>query len=145
MKSKPDPLLKTQPWRVLAVFLPLEKIIDRIAIDGTVQVAGRQVVFKEAAYGKEWYDAVEALRGIIDFHRMANEKYPVKADYAALEKLVNRLDAGAMIFDSDLPAIRASINSCKRQALSLRVSQAASLVQDVQISVQFDKLKRDAA
>ena len=145
MKQNPDPLLKTQPWRVFAVFAPVERIINRISIDGTVQVAGRHVVFKEAAYGKEWYDAVAALRGIIDFHRMANERYPVKADTAALEKLANRLDAGAMIFDADLPLILKSIASCKRQALSLRVSQAASLVQDVQISVQFDRLKRGAA
>ena len=88
---------------------------------------------------------MEALRGIVDFHRMANERYPVKADYAALEKLANRLDAGAMIFDADIPLILKSLASCKRQALSLRVSQAASLVQDVQISVRFDRINRRVA
>lgn len=44
-----------------------------------------------------------------------------------------------------LPGIRAAIVSCKRQALSLRVSQAASLVQDVQISVRFDRINRRVA
>ena len=50
-----------------------------------------------------------------------------------------------VIFDTDLHAIRAAINSCKRQMLSMRVSQAESLVRDVQLGIEFDKIKRRAA
>ena len=138
-----DPLLKTQPWKVMAVFGPIECIVNRISIDGTVQSCGRQVVFREDSTG--WYDAVEAIRGVIEFHKRANALYPVQADVSALEKLANRLDAGAMVFDTDLPMILRSIASCKRQAYSLRVSQAESLVRDVQLGIEFDKIKRRVA
>lgn len=30
MKRKPDPLLRTQPWRILAVFSPIEKFANKL-------------------------------------------------------------------------------------------------------------------
>lgn len=144
MRKKPDPIIKTQPWKVLAVYSPIEQIIDRLEIDGTVLTAGRQIIFSDASCN-EVHDAIESLMGIIDFHKIANDRFEVKADYAAIEKLANKLEAGMVIFDTDLHAIRAAINSCKRQMLSMRVSQAESLVRDVQLGIEFDKIKRRAA
>ena len=42
-----DPKLKCQPWKVMFVFTPVEQALLRLEKEGTIDVAGRQVVFKE--------------------------------------------------------------------------------------------------
>ena len=140
MKRKPDPFQRTQPWKVFSVFHPIEQILAGIKRDGTIEVAGRQVVFKE--HGRNgWYDAVAAIRGVIEFHQIAQDRYGILADTEPLAKFANKLDAGAPIFESDLESVALAITSCKRQAMALRVSQALDIVQTVQISAEFDKRK----
>lgn len=144
MKRKPDPLLRTQPWRILAVFSPIERVLHRLEADGTVEVAGRQVVFKEDGRGG-WYDMVAALRGVIEFHQVATARYGIPADVAPLEKFANKLHAGSPIFEADLVAVRAGIASCKAQAMRLRVSQASDIIQTVRVSAELDRIGRKAA
>lgn len=136
MKRKPDPLLRTQPWKIAAVFGPIERILAQLEIDGTIEVAGRQVVFKEDSRNG-WYDAVEALRGVIEFHQLAQSRHDHPANVDALIKFANKLEAGAPIFEADLDQVRADIASCMRQAMQLRVSQAEDIVQTIQISMRL--------
>lgn len=143
MKKKPDPLLKTQPWKVISVFWPIERILHRLETDGTVDAAGRQIVFYEDG-NSGWYDLVAALRGVIEFHQLAEARYKLPAAVEALIRFANKLDASSPIFETDLAAVRASIESCKRQAMSLRLSQATDILQTVRISMAMDKLKEAA-
>ncbi|MBI2307549.1 MAG: hypothetical protein HYU78_09615 [Rhodocyclales bacterium] len=144
MKRKPDPLLKTQPWRILGVFSPLERVLHRLEVDGTVETDGRHVVFREDGRGG-WFDIVSALRGVIEFHQIATARYGHPADVDALEKFTNKLHAGSPIFEDDLVAVRASIASCKSQAMRLRVSQAADILKTVQVGAELDRIGRKAA
>ena len=143
MRRNPDPLLRTQPWRMTMVFGPIERILHRLESEGTVEVAGRHVVFKEDGRGG-WYDAVAALRGVIEFHQLAQSRYGYPADVEALIKFANKLEAGAPIFEADLAQVRACIASCKRQALQLRLSQADDIVKTIQISMRLDSIKEAA-
>ena len=144
MKRKPDPLLRTQPWRMTMVFGPIERILHRLESEGTVEVAGRHVVFKEDGRGG-WYDAVAALRGVIEFHQLAQSRYGYPADVEALIKFANKLEAGMPVFETDLAAVRENIATCKRQAMALRVSQAASLIDAVRIGAEVERLGLRAA
>lgn len=139
-----DPLLRTQPWRITAVFDPIERVLHRIEADGTVEAQGAQIVFKEEGRGG-WYDLPEALHGVIEFHKLAESRFGIPVDVAAMEKFANKLRLGSPIFEQDLADIRACIASCKHQALQLRVSQAADLVKTVQIGVELERLKGKAA
>lgn len=143
MKRKPDPLLRTQPWKITLVFGPIERILHRLEADGTVEVAGSQIVFKEDGRGG-WYDAVAAMRGVVQFHEIAGTRYNLPVDMAAVTKFANKLELGAPIFESDIEAVRACIASCKRQAMQLRLSQAQDVLSTVQISIEMDKLKEAA-
>lgn len=96
-----DPLLRHQPWKIAAVFFPIERILGRLEIDGTVEVAGRQIVFKEDMKGG-WYDAVAALRGVIQFHELAANRHGLPVDVAAMVRFANKLEAGSPIFEADL-------------------------------------------
>lgn len=127
-----DPLLRTQPWRVMAVFTPVERMLDRMEIDGTVETNGDQVVFMEHGNG-EWFDLPAALNGLVEFHELATEKHGVPASTAALTKLASDLHDGNPIFEADIAAVRRDIASCKHQALKLRISQAADIVRTIQI------------
>lgn len=140
MRRKPDPLLRTQPWRMTMVFGPIERILHRLESEGTVEVAGRHVVFKEDGRGG-WYDAVAALRGVIEFHQLAQSRHGHPADVEALIKFANKLEVGAPIFEADLAKVSAGIASCKRQALQLRLSQADDIVKTIQISMRLEEIK----
>ena len=139
MRKPYDPLLKCQPWKVMFVFQPLEKILTRLENDGTVDVSGRQIVFKEDIRNG-WYDLVSAMRGVIEFHELAEKLHGVPAQVDALRKFANKLDASMPIFEQDIADVRECIRSCWKQALTLRVSQATSIVDTVRISAEMERL-----
>lgn len=143
MKRRPDPLLRTQPWKAMAVFHPLERVLHRLELDGTVETAGRQVVFHEDSQNG-WYDLVAALRGVIQFHELAASRHALPVDVQAMVKFANKLEAGAPIFEADIQAVRACIAQCIKQALQLRVSQATDIVDTVRISMELEKIREAA-
>jgi hypothetical protein len=136
-KPRTDPLLITQPWKLLSVFAPVEEVLDRIERDGTIDAAGGVPVFCESSTSS-WYEMVPALQGVIEFHVVARDRYRYAVDLAGLDRLRNKLDLGAPLFESDLQAARQSIVSCKQQASRLRVSQAVSIVDTVRISMALE-------
>ena len=139
-----DPLLRHVPWKIAAVFFPLERVLSRLEIDGTVETAGRQVVFKEDMHGG-WYDMVAALRGVIQFHDLAASRHSLPIDLSAMVRFANKLEAVSPIFESDIEAMKTCIEACKQQAMKLRVSEATSIVDTVRISAEMDRLKGIAA
>lgn len=139
MKKKPDPLLRTQPWRALAVFSPLEDVLRRLEKDGTVDAIGKRIVFTEASHSDR-YDLPEAIRGVVDFHRLAREKYNLPVEVDAMARFAAKLDAGSPIFEADIAAVRANIESCRQQAYQLRISQAVYLLDAVRIGAEVERL-----
>ena len=136
--KKLDPLLKCQPWKLLAVFSPLEQILTTLEKDGTVDVAGLQVVFREDMRGG-WYDMVAALRGVIDFHELEEQLHGVPANLEAMRKFANKLEASMPIFEKDIADVRQCIRACWKQAMTLRVSQATSIVDTVRIRAELER------
>lgn len=143
MKRKPDPYLRTQPWKVQSVFDPLERVLHRMEADSTVDTNGRQIVFHVDGKrgGRGWYDLVAALAGVIEFHQIAASRYGLPCDVDGLVRFATKLDVGSPIFEADVTAVRESIASCKAQAMNLRVSQAESLVNTVKISMEMDRVR----
>ena len=139
MKRKPDPLIRTMPWRAMAVLSPLEEVLRRLDKDGTVDAIGKRIVFTEASRGDR-YDLPEAIRGVVDFHRLAREKYGLPLDVAAMARFAEKLDAGSPIFESDISAVRANIESCRQQAYQMRISQAVEVLDAVRIGAELERL-----
>ena len=143
MRRKPDPLLKTQPWRITAVFGPIERILHRLEMDGTVETAGRHVVFKDDGKGG-WYDAIAAMRGVVEFHEIVALRLKKEIDLQPMVKFCNRLDAGMPLFEEDVTAVFRCISQCKAIVMNLRVSEAIDIIDTVRISAELDKLKAAA-
>lgn len=134
-----DIRLAAQPWKIANVFAPIERVLGRIDIDGTIDVAtGGRAVFREDMKGG-WYEVVPALRGVVDFHELAADKHGLRLDLGPLTKLANKLELGSPLFDGDVAAARACITQCKREAARLTVDQADSILRTVQISVAMEK------
>jgi len=139
MKRKPNPRLRTCPWKITMVFGPIERVLHRLQIDGTIETAGRQIVFKEDGRGG-WYDMIAALRGVIEFHQIAEARYGIPAEVQALIKFANKLETGTPIFETDLADVHICIDTCKRQAMNLRISQAQDIVDTIRVGIQMDRL-----
>ena len=138
-----DPLLRTCPWRVMAVFGPIERVLHRLETDGTVEASGRQIVFKEDGNGG-WYDLPAALIGVVDFHELAASRHRLPIDVSAMRRFANKLESGSPIFEQDLEAVKACIAACKQQSLKLRVSEATDIVDTIRIGAEIERIRRVA-
>lgn len=132
--------LSAQPWKISTVFDPIERILHRLEADCTIDSAqGRPVFYEDGHSG--WYDLVEAIRGLIDFHQIAEARHGIAADTDGLIRFANKLHSSAPIFEQDLALVRANIDTCKRQALRLTIDEATDIVQTIRIGMELDKLK----
>lgn len=132
--------LNTQPWKVDGVFGPIERILHRLEADCTIDSAQGRPVFHEDTKGG-WYDVVEALRGVIAFHQLAEVRHGIAADVDGIIRFANKLHSGAPIFEQDLALVRANIDTCKRQALRLTIDEADDILQTIRIGMAFDQIK----
>jgi fructose-bisphosphate aldolase class 1 len=101
------------------------------------------VVFKEDGRGG-WYDAVAALRGVIEFHQLAEARHGHPANVEALIRFANKLESSAPIFEHEITMVRACIASCIRQALKLRISQSTDILDTLRIKWEMEKIREAA-
>jgi len=132
--------LSARPWKVQSVFAPIERVLHRMQSDGVIDCAQGRPVFHEDGRGG-WYEVVEALRAVIQFHQLAEARHGIEAEVDGMIRLTNKLDLAAPIFEEDIAAVYADIESCKRQALRLTIDEADDIVKTIQISIEFDKIK----
>lgn len=128
--------LAARPWKIDAVFAPIERLLARMEIDGTIDDAQGRAIFKEDG---GWYEVVPALRGVIEFHELATQRYGLPADTAALRRLANKLEVNSPLFEQDIAAARRDIDSCKRQAAQLTEDQAQSLLNTTRLAIALDE------
>ncbi|QEL64743.1 hypothetical protein OTERR_12670 [Oryzomicrobium terrae] len=144
-KADPDGVrLAVMPWKIDAVFAPLERVLSRIDIDGTVDTAKGRPVFREDSRGG-WYEVAEALQGIIDFHRIAAGRFGWGIDLAPLERLHRKLDLDSPLLENDLASARVCIDTLKRHATTLTLGQAKGLLRDAKIGWELEKITEATA
>lgn len=129
--------LALMPWKVHAVWAPLEQVLARIEIDGTVETAqGRPVLHDDANRG--WYEIAPAIEGVAKFHEIAATRHGWAIDLGPLHRIAAKLRYGAPIFASDIAAVRACADVCKRHAMRLTGREAEDILQTVRISIEMD-------
>ncbi len=131
--------LRLTPWKVYAVWEPIERILHRMEADGTVDVVGSTPVFREDGRGG-WYEITAAMDGVIEFHQLAQARYSIPCRTDALSRLGRKLNAAAPIFQADIDAARADIAVCKQQAMRLRASQASDLIETIRVQMEVERL-----
>lgn len=129
--------LACQPWRIDAVFAPVERILHRLEMDCTVDAAQGRPVFYESGKGG-WYEIGESLRGITEFHELAAARLGAQVELGGLRKLANKLDSGAPLFENDIAQVHACIASCRQLALRLSIAEAKDILMTVRISTALE-------
>lgn len=136
--SRDDLRMATIPWNIDQVWRPLEQIMDRMQIDGTVETAqGRPILYDAGTGG--WYEIAPAIEGLIDFHRIAANRHGWQIDLRPLEKLAAKLQHGTPIFEPDLQAVRTLAAQLKRHVGRLTLREAKDILTTVRIQIEIEK------
>lgn len=131
--------LALTPWKVQAVWAPLDQVLSRIELDGTVETAmGKPVLHDDANSG--WYEIAPAVEGIAQFHEIAAARHGWAIDLGPLHRIAAKLRYGSPIFASDIAEVRACAETCKRHALQLTGTEAEDILQTVRISAAMETM-----
>ncbi|VWB07742.1 hypothetical protein [Burkholderia lata] len=131
--------LRAQPWKIHAVFEPIESILDEMEQQGTVSVDQDDApIFSELAHN-DVYEFVPALGGLIDAFDLHAERHGLPVVTDALKHLCVKLEKSEMLDQHDMAAARRSIAAMKTQAGEMEVDYAFRLVRDVQIKFKIEE------
>jgi hypothetical protein len=132
--------LKAQPWKVAAVFNPLEAILDQLEQQGTIDATPAVVaIFKDAIDG-HWYESSVALMGVVDAYEIHERRTGRKIDLAALAQLANKLKYDMPIFSDDTQACRACLARMKAETVQMTAGYAKQLITDFQLMEELQKV-----
>lgn len=138
-------LLKTQPWRLNAVFSPLESIIAQLEQHGTCDVAQDGTpIFLDAIDGC-WYDTCVALDGVSEAFELHTERSGQSLNMRPLRQLSNKLRAGMMIFESDTAALKESLHAARSACMGMTIDYASDLIKTIRIREEMDRIQSEAA
>jgi hypothetical protein len=132
--------LRAQPWKVAAVFNPLEAILDQLEQHGTIDATPSGVaIFKDAIDG-HWYESSVALMGVVDAYEIHERRTGRTIDLAALAQLANKLKYDMPIFSDDTRACRACLVRMKVETIQMTAGYAKQLIKDFQIKEEMEKV-----
>ena len=133
-------LLKSEPWKLRAVFRPLECILDQLERDGTVDVTPSGVpIFKDSGDGN-WYCTVTALNGVIEAYEIHERRHQRPLNLEALRVLSNKLKYGMPIFDSDTKSARGCLDRMRSETMLMTADYAKQLIKDFQIKEALERV-----
>ena len=139
-----SPKLSTCPWKIAAVWAPVEAIMRRMEIDGSVDAVQGRPVAQDHGAGL-WYEIGPALEGLAEFHQIAAARKRAALDVSALRKFATKLTHGAPILAADLAAVRACAQHCKALARTMTVDEADSILQTVRVGIALEAADKNDA
>ena len=139
-KSDDNIKLKMQPWKIKAVFDPLEAIIDQLEQHGTIDATpSGTAIFKDAIDG-HWYESHEAIMGVVEAYEIHEIRSGRVIDLLPLRQLAQRLKYDMPIFQADTTACRACFARMKAETMQMTAGYARDLITDFQIKEGLEKL-----
>lgn len=122
--------LRVLPWRVAAVFNPIESILSQLETDGTITTSEDGMpMFKDEGDGT-WYASADALEGLIeafDIHRLrADRGYSLEP----LRELAVKVRDLAPVYLEDIQAARQCLAVLRAESLEMTAGYAADLIRD---------------
>lgn len=130
--------LRAQPWKIHAVFEPVEVILDEIEQSGMVSVTEDGTpIFSELAHN-DVYEFVPSLCGLIDAFDLHAERNSLPVVTDGLKLVCVKLDKGEMLDQYDLAGARQSIAALKKQSGDMEADYAHRLIRDVQIKFEIE-------
>lgn len=140
-----DVKLSTQPWRVAAMFGPLEAVIRQIEESGTVttDVQGMPI-FKDANDGT-WYATCPAIEGVIDAYATHEIRSGRAMPLDSLRRFAKKLEYSSPLTDEDCAAVKRDLITLRRETMAMTIAYASSLVTTTQLKIELEQQERSAA
>jgi hypothetical protein len=133
--------LRTEPWRIAAVFAPIEAILDEIAKTGQVQALRNGAPVFYLAAENTWYETAPAVVGICDLFDAltvrTGQTYPTEP----LSQFAKRLSYSMPLTREDIDAALAVLPALRAAAGNLTVAEGQSLTLTTQIRVEIEQLQ----
>jgi hypothetical protein len=131
--------LKTEPWKVAAIFNPLTAILDQLEQDGTIDIAGNgTAIFKDHNDGC-WYDSSVAIMGVVEAYEIHERRTGRVLDLGPLRQIANKLKYDMPITSDDTAAARACLVRMKAETVEMTSGYAKQLIVDFQIMEEMQK------
>lgn len=131
--SEDNALLKTQPWRIKALFDPLLAIVEQLEIEGTTDIQNDgTAVFKDVVDGY-WYESYTAIMGVVDVFEIHEKRAGVMIDLEPLRRLALKLKNDVDILLCDTEDCRACFARMHSASLIMTVGYASELIKDTLI------------
>ncbi|WAL81498.1 hypothetical protein OYT13_16800 [Pandoraea sp. XJJ-1] len=138
-------LLRAEPWKVAAVFGPLEQILDELEGEGTVSAMPNGTpIFQDTNDGC-WYEMVPALAGFVDAYEIHESRCGRAMPLEPLRLLARKLEVSMPLFDTDTVPARAALAVLKAETMNMRADYARDLVQTVRIQVEMEQVREAGA
>jgi hypothetical protein len=131
--------LKTEPWKVAAIFNPLTAILDQLEQEGTIDVASNgTAIFKDHNDGC-WYDSSVAIMGVVEAYEIHERRASRALDLGPLRQIANKLKYDMPITSDDTAAARACLVRMKAETIEMTSGYAKQLITDFQIMEEMQK------
>jgi hypothetical protein len=131
--------LRCEPYKVDAVFAPLEAIIKQLETDGTINVSiSGCPMFIDHESG-EWFDAISGLNGLIDAFEIHERRSGCDLNLAPLKMLSSRLEYGMPLFVNDIQQIKQTITRMREATMEMTAGYARDLIRDFQIKDEIEQ------
>ena len=132
--------LKTQLYKVHAIFRPLEAILDQLEDQGTIDVAKNGTpIFRDHNDGY-WYDTVIALNGVIEGFEIHEIRNNIDLHLEPLRQISKKLKYSMPIFDSETKMARECLFRMRKSTLEMTAGYARELIKDFQIKEELEAL-----
>jgi len=132
--------LRTQPWKLRNVFLPLEEILNQMEASGLSDVDQRGTPIFQSAKDSCWYTSAPAINGVADAYEIHAKRSGRPMPIEALRRVANKLHYGCMVFSSDVIAMRAALDTLRAETMGMTEDYAHSLLQAVRIQIELERI-----
>jgi len=133
-------LIKHEPWRLQAVFAPIEHIINELDENEEVLVMvddGEEVPCFTHWLDGNTYPIKPSLEGLCDSFDMHAERWDRPFHSDGLRDLMRLLEDGADLCQLDLSRARDSIKAMRAEAALMTIRYASDLVTTTQIKIEI--------
>ncbi len=131
--------LKMQPWKVQAIMVPLESIIDQLEQQGTIDVCNDEPVFRDYVDG-DWYHTPAAIMGVVEAYEIHEIRSGLNLHLVGLRKLASLLEYKMPINAAQTTAARLSLKHIRAATIEMTAGYARDLIKDFQIKEELQKV-----
>jgi hypothetical protein len=119
------------------VLRPLEQIVDRLGIDGTVDVDGKGTPVFQAGDG-QWYDAAGAIEGVVWHFEMMETRHGLQLPLDGLRELVIAFRYCVPIQGSTMVKLRAALPVLRQAMAGGDPADQVDILQQTRIKAELE-------